>query len=112
MAKITFEWDKDIRGNEILLATKTRGKITIPELQEALRKDYRYQGSGWAITFKVFEDGGYIGWGDAEDPKGDILELYRIDEYDECPICRKLLSPIEYCNHCGEKLAQEGGDGA
>jgi len=28
MAKITFEWDYDIRGNEVLLARKARGKIS------------------------------------------------------------------------------------
>ena len=106
MAKITFEHGKDIRGNDVLVAIKKRGKISIPELQEAMQGNWNYEGSGWAVLFKVYADGGLSGWNDAEDLKGDVLELYRIDDYENCPVCAVTLA-VNYCPHCGEQLKEE-----
>ena len=107
---IKFEYGKDSRDNEILLAIKTRGKITISELQEQLSNDYRYQGT-WAVIIKAQEESGYQGWGGGQEPKEDVVELRRVDEWENCPICAALLSPIDYCQHCGERLKTENGGG-
>jgi len=106
MAKITFEHGKDLRGNDVLIARKKRGKISIPELREAMQDDWKYQGSCWAVLFKVYTDGGYSGWNDEELPKGDVLELYRIDDYESCPVCTDALV-VNYCPHCGERIKEE-----
>ena len=103
MARIKFEWGKDIRENDILIARKARGKISIAELQEEMRDDYRYEGA-WAAVFTVREDMGYQGWGDEDEPKGDALELYRVDDYEKCPICAVVISGVNYCPHCGEGI--------
>lgn len=101
MARIEFEWEKNVHGKSILLAKKKRGKISIPELQEAMRDDYRYEG-GWAVVFVVREESGYQGWGDSEEPKGDILELHQLGEGENCPVCAAVF--VEYCPHCGERV--------
>jgi len=100
-----FEWETDCHGNDILLAIKKRGKISIPELQEEMRKDYRLHG-GWALIVAVREDGGYQGWGGGEEPKGDVLKLYRVEDWETCPICAATFSGIEYCPHCGERIKE------
>lgn len=101
---ISFEWDRDLRGNSVLLARKSRGKISIAELQEAMERDYRYQGS-WAAIFKVSEDS-YQGWGGGSEPKGDVVELYQIGDGENCPVCAAVFSGIECCPHCGERLKE------
>ena len=106
MAKIELEWGEDFRGKRILLAKKKRGKISIAELQEAMNYNHNYSGA-WAVIFRVFEDGGYIGWGDLDVQKGDVLELYQLGEGEGCPVCDVVLI-VEYCPHCGECLKVDG----
>ena len=103
---IELEWYRKESGTEVLLARKAKGKINIPELQEALRKDYRYQGH-WGIIVKAPEESGYQGWHDSDDPKGDILELFKLEDWATCPICAEMFSGIEYCQHCGEKIKND-----
>ena len=106
-SKITFKWDKNYRGNDILIAQKKRGKISITEIREALRGDYRYQGV-WVVIIKAQEDSGYQGWGDIDEPQGDILELYRVVDDDQCPICAATFLGVTHCPQCGD-LLEEGG---
>ena len=105
MGKLSFEWDKDVHNRDILLARKARGKITVAELQEELSKNCNYHG-GWAILFKAQEDT-YQGWGDIDEPKGDILELYHVADWCDCPVCAAVFCGIEYCPHCGERIKSE-----
>ena len=100
---LKFEWGSDLRGISILVARKSRGKITVSELQEAMSRDYRYNG-GWALIFKAKDDS-YQGWG--EEPKGDAVELYRVDDWETCPVCAVVLSGVEYCPHCNERIENE-----
>jgi len=106
---LTFEWDKDIYGRDILLVRKKRGKITIAELQEELSRDWRYCG-GWVLIVRAREDA-YVGWGDNEDPKGDVLELHQIEDGAACPLCAAVYSGVEdHCPHCGKRIkATESG---
>ena len=107
MGLLKFEWGTDLRGNSVLLARKSCGKITVAELQEELSRDYRYQGH-WGIIFKADEESGYQGWGDHIAPKGDVIELYRIGDGENCPICTEVFSGIDYCPHCGEQIKEKG----
>ena len=102
MSLLKFEWGNDLRGNSVLVARKSRGKISVSELQEAMGRDCRYQGH-WGIIFKANDDG-YQGWGDNTEPKGDVLELYRIGDGEDCPVCAAVFSGIEYCPHCGDAI--------
>ena len=109
---IAFEWDKDRHGRSVLLAKKARGKISIRELQEAMTGDYNYMGA-WAIVLVAREDSGYAGWGDIDEPKGDVLELYQIGDGEECALCAVVYSGVDdYCPHCGERIKPEGSGGA
>jgi hypothetical protein len=102
---ISFEWDKDFRGNEILLVRKTRGKISISELQEGLSKNYNFLG-GWAVIIKATEEAGYQCVPGAGELKGDVVELRRVDDWEDCPICAAVLA-ADYCPHCGEHLIKK-----
>ncbi|MDR1061787.1 MAG: hypothetical protein LBL83_11400 [Clostridiales bacterium] len=103
---IDFEWEKNCHGQDILVARKKRGKISIAELQEAMGKDCRYRG-GWAAIFAAREESGYQGWGGGEEPKGDALELYRVEDWATCPICAAAFCGIELCPHCGMRIKEE-----
>ena len=106
-AKINIEWGRDRHNNSILIATKARGKISIPELQEAMQGfNYQYEGM-WAILFTVREDS-YQGWfDDTDDPKGDVLALYQINEGETCPVCSVVFEGL-YCPKCGERMTNNG----
>ena len=103
---LSYEWDKDIHGRDILVVRKKRGKITVAELQEELSRDYRYCG-GWALIIVAREDS-YTGWDDYNEPKGDLLELYQIGDGAECALCAAIYSGVDnYCPHCGESLKEK-----
>lgn len=105
MANLKYEWDRDRNGNSVLLVRKSRGKISISELQEELSNDYRFNGV-WAVVFAAREDS-YQGWDGGETPKGDILEVYPIQDGESCPACAAVYQGVEYCPHCGEQLREE-----
>jgi hypothetical protein len=107
---LKLEQGTDLRGNSVLVIRKSRGKISVSELQEELRRDYRYQGY-WGIIFKADEEGGYQGWGDHIAPKGDVLELYRIGDGEDCPICNEIFNGIDCCPHCGEQIKEQHASG-
>lgn len=92
---LEFEWGENYNGDSILLAKKSRGKISIKELQEELCRKEQFCGA-WAVIVRVREDGGYQGWGDIEEPKGDVIELYRVDDYEKCPICAAVYNGVTY----------------
>ncbi|MCL1789967.1 MAG: hypothetical protein FWG40_01200 [Peptococcaceae bacterium] len=103
---IDFTWDTDIRGNSALIARKSRGKISIAELQAEMSKYYQYEGA-WAVIFKASEESGHQGWDSGVDPKGDVLELYRVGDGEECPICTTTFCGVDFCPHCGERIKED-----
>lgn len=105
MGLYNFEWDKDRHGKSILRVQKSRGKISITELQEELSRDYRFCGA-WAVVFAAREDG-FQCWGGEETAKGDVLELYPVNDGEDCPICAAVYSGVEYCPHCGERVRED-----
>lgn len=98
----------DVFGREYLRLEKSKGKFTLDEIETILR----YEDSGlyngqYAIILKCTEGGGFDGyWG--EEPPGDVVDLYRLEDMGNCPVCGKMLPPFEYCPHCGKRW--EGGE--
>lgn len=105
-AKLTAEWDTDITGRYVLLVKKSRGKITIDELTEFLLWDSRFTNHAYAIVIRVYEnmcEGS--GW-DIEEAKGDVVELYQLEDGDDCPVCGSLLV-YQNCPECGAELRKK-----
>lgn len=108
MKGITLEWDNDCRGNSVLLVRKSRGRLTLDEITEALRYEKHGQYCGrYAIMVNASENTCGTGWMDEIEPKGDVVELYQVAGEDDCPVCGKLTPPFEYCPHCGEPWKEE-----
>ena len=75
---VTCEWDN--AGRNYYAVTKKRGKLTIEEVEDALREcaDHDY----YALIAKVFDVDSsqfFLKFGDDE-PKGDYVECYPIGE--------------------------------
>ena len=106
-AKLTAEWDEDITGRMVLLVRKPRGKITLDELTDFLLRDYRFTNHAYAIVIQVKEsmcEGS--GWGMDEEPKGDVVELYQLEDGDDCPVCGSILV-YQNCPECGAELRKK-----
>ena len=107
-SKIRFEWDLERQG--LLKAIRDRGTITMSELLDALRED-GYAGYTFTIIFTIHEDSGYVGWGDYDEPEGDVWRLWQVEDGGPCPVCDQL-APPQYCPECGARvlpLAEIGG---
>ena len=98
---LKHHWTEDYRGNSALCIEKSRGKISLDELEEYLRYEARIH-SHFMIMINASESAGDIGW-PVEEPKGDRMLLYEYSGDDNCPLCASIMPP-EYCPHCGEKL--------
>ena len=94
-------WRESARGLDILCVEKSRGKISLTELQEYLLYEARIYGH-WAILLHSNESACDVGW-PTEPPKGDRVYLYGVSEGQVCPVCHEL-TPPEYCPHCGERV--------
>ena len=107
--KITREYENGFSG---VCIQKSRGKLTLDEIQEALH----YGGTNnqfcgrYVLLFNATENtiGGNGLWLEQEQ-KGDSVLLYELDESSDCPVCGKLTPPYEYCPNCGERWKSEGG---
>lgn len=108
---ITFEWDKNIYGQSVLVIRKDRGKLTLSEIEELLRYENRGAYNGQYAIFVNCSEAtcGGDGWGDENEPHGDTVALCEIVAYEECPICRTMLPDKDYCPRCGESLRTERG---
>lgn len=110
MAKgVTVKWDYDIRGRMVLAVHKNRGKLTLSEIEEALRYENRGEFNGhYAILLNCSEATcGGSGWGDEVEPKGDDVFLYPLEDGSDCPVCANLTPPFDYCPNCGEPWKQK-----
>lgn len=92
---VKLEQTYDIYGKRIIRATKKRGKITIDEIQEAMRKD-RIEG----VFCIVFGEGCDTYQWDGYD-NDDTIDV-QIVEHEGCPICGRDEAIIRYCPNCGE----------
>lgn len=113
-SKIRFEWNFERPG--LLLAIRDKGKITYPELIEAINgRDVNLQGHIFSMQFVVDRERSQpIGWDPYdEEPEGDTWELWDVVDGETCPLCGKL-TPPQYCPECGAyvlPLTEMGGKG-
>lgn len=106
-AKLKAEWDEDIFGKSILRIEKKRGKLNLDEVGDFLRySEYgKYQGVYVALINAqeaTCEGSGWIY--DAEEQKGDSLDLYEVEPGEPCPVCAKVTPDFKYCPECGAPL--------
>lgn len=93
----------DGRGQSMVRIVKRRGKLTLDEICDVLRFDGHQQWNGhYAIILNCSEatlggNGLYL-----DENSGDAVDLLRLDDFDECPVCGKMLPPFEYCPSCGK----------
>ena len=89
----------DLRGRCIIRATKKRGKISVAEIQDAMR-DESIEG-----VFCIIFGAGYDGYQwDAydEDDGGDVVDIQIVEEECTCPICGRDEPITRYCPTCGD----------
>lgn len=107
---ITVRGDYDFHDRSVTIVEKSRGKLTIDEIEDALRTNDRglYCGN-YVLLLRCGEATlGGSGWDDYEEPKGDSVALYAVGEADECPVCSRLVPPYQYCPECGSNWDSEG----
>lgn len=102
---VSAEWDEDCYGNRGLLFKKTRGRLTLEDIEDYLR--YSNRGSLrniYVIIVNATEATiGGSGWDDGNIPVGDNAFLYPLEPEEKCPVCNAMLPP-EYCPECGASL--------
>lgn len=96
-------WAYDFHDKSIIRIKKRREKLTLEEIEEILRYEERQRFCGnYAIFLNCSEatmggNGLYF----EEDMKGDVVDLYPVEEMEDCPVCGKMLPPFAYCQNCG-----------
>lgn len=103
----TIGWDNDIHDRSVVLIQKRRGRLTLEEITDILQHE---DGGSWngryAILINCSEEtlggnGMFLG-----EPVGDSVELYRLEQGADCPVCGQTLPPFEYCPSCGEPWSE------
>ena len=102
---ISIERTYDLHDRLIVRILKRRGRLTLEEVSDLLRLEGGGEWSGWYAVLLNCTEGTIGGNGlyDSDDPKGDAVDLYEINEGDDCPICGKFIPPFQYCPSCGAK---------
>lgn len=102
---ISIERTYDLHDRLVVKILKRRGRLTLEEVSDLLRLEGGGEWSGWYAVLLNCTEGTIGGNGlyDSEDPKGDAVDLYEINEGDDCPICGKFIPPFQYCPSCGAK---------
>ena len=94
-------WTEDYRGQSVLCVEKSRGKISLAELENYLLHEARIH-SHWIIIINASEGACDVGWPLAEE-QNDKVFLYEYSGEDTCPLCAYIMPP-EYCPHCGKQI--------
>lgn len=107
---ITVRGDYDFHDRYVVVVEKARGKLTLDEIEDALRTNDRGAFCGnYVIMLRCGESTiGGSGWDIYEDLKGDTVQVYPVDGEDTCPVCAKLTPPYPYCPECGSSWDDEG----
>lgn len=108
-AKLRAQWDMDAYGQSILLIEKKRGKLNLDEVGDFLRYSPSgiYQGNYVAII-RATEATCGSGWMDDETVQGDVMELYKVEQGEPCPVCRNEIPYLQWCPECGASFDGEG----
>ncbi len=99
---ITIDCGYHWHDRNILTVKKRRGKLSLAEIEDALRysEGQLYCGH-YAILLNCSE--ATIGGNGCfdDEPQGDAADLYPVEEGEFCPVCGKLTPPFNYCPTCG-----------
>lgn len=101
---ISLSGGYDDTGTYTVTIKKRRGKLTLDEIEDAIR-DAGIDYYGYYALLLNLNEGALEGpcyW--YGDPPGDSVVLYRIEDGENCPVCQKVTPLLTYCPHCGEKL--------
>lgn len=103
---ISFESGNDEYGNLLLTIRKSRGKLTIREIEDLLLYgDGGVRNGHYALIINASESAcGGCGLDDGTEPKGDAVTLIQLETYGKCPVCAAMLPEPDYCPDCGKKL--------
>ena len=100
---ITITREYDHHDRTVVRITKRRGKLTLEEVSDLLRTEGWGEWNGYyAIVLNCSEGtlggNGLYGY---EEPKGDALDLYPLENFGDCPVCGQMTPPFQYCPNCG-----------
>lgn len=108
MAKLTWEWAD---GKNEIIVRKSRGKITLLELQEYLSEAQQYNAFGGmlaVIQWRVHDaEMMYDGYTGEDDDPGDCIAIQMVGDGDACPVCGENSIFPQYCPKCGEPLKEK-----
>lgn len=99
MRGINVEYNYN-KGDNFYTVTKSRGRLTLDEVQEALSEKGL---EGYAMMgFHVGRDldSGWV----LDEPKGDAIDVAITDGWGDCPFCKRLLPPLVWCPKCDHKM--------
>lgn len=100
--KIESAYDR--HDTVVVRITKSRGRLTLGEIEDALRyEDSQRWCNHYAILLNCSEstvEGNGL-YDLDESSAGDIVDLYHINDGDTCPICDNFIPPFTYCPTCG-----------
>ena len=107
---ITIESAYDYHDNDVVIIKKSRGKLTLTEIEDLLRyEDHQRWCNHYAILLNCSEASiGGAGYFDEDEPKGDAVRLYPIEEGEFCPVCGNYVPPFRYCPTCGTSWEDAG----
>lgn len=96
---ITITREYDHHDRPVVRITKRRGKLTLEEVSDLLRTEGWGEWNGYyAIVLNCSEGtlggNGLYGY---EEPKGDALDLYPLENFGDCPVCGQMTPPFQYC---------------
>lgn len=100
---ITIENSYDYMGRPCVTIQKSRGKLTVQEIGDLLRYEDSQWNGHYIILLNCSEStvGGNGCLDLMEEQKGDRIELYEVEDGNECPVCAAMLPPFQYCPSCG-----------
>lgn len=106
---ITVEYGYDRRDIPCVIIRKKRGKLTLEEIGDILRYEDHQQWNGYyAILLNCSEAtiGGNGCMDMMDEPPGDMVYLYALEDSGNCPVCAAALPPVQYCPNCGNAWAE------
>lgn len=106
---VTREYDWHDRPCVVI--RKRRGKLTLAEVKEILHFEDNHRWNGYYILpLNCTEStlGGNGCFDLMDEPPGDAVTLYELEEGDTCPVCASALPPFRYCPNCGSTWSEVG----
>ena len=100
---IKVECAYDSHDRPMVRIIKNRGKLTLSEIEDTLRYGDSNNLFGHYIILLNCSEAtlGGAGYFDEDEPAGDTVDLYRIEDGEFCPVCGNFTPPFTYCPTCG-----------